>query len=265
MVKSSISVPLQRHLLDILEKVETEDMLMILCVANLCGKACSRLLQKSVEIVVNSDIDNVTIEKTLPSDIVKQIMKSRSDPAGLHGPENLDFPDKKVKGIYRALDSDDVELVKMLLDEGHTTLDDAYALHYAAAHCDSKITAKLLDLEQADVNLKNCRGYSALHIAAMRKEPSIIVSLLTKGARPSDLTSDGKKAIQISKRRTRCIDYERSNQQGKASCNDKLCIEVLEQRREEMSLPLAMMSGDLHQRLSYLEARGNSSCHIIFF
>ncbi|XP_073115000.1 BTB/POZ domain and ankyrin repeat-containing protein NPR1 isoform X2 [Elaeis guineensis] len=244
----------QRHLLDILEKVATDDMLVILHVANLCGKACSKLLLKCIEIVVKSDIDNVTLEKTLTPDIVKQIMKSRLD-AGLHGPESIGFPDKNVKSIYRALDSDDVELVKLLLDEGHTSLDDAYALHYAAAHCDSKITAKLLDLERADVNRKNLRGYTVLHIAAVRKEPSIIVSLLTKGARASDLTSDGKKAIQISKRRTRYIDYEKPNQQGKASCNDKLCIEVLEQRREEMSLPLAMMSGDLHQRLSYLEAR----------
>ncbi|XP_038987172.1 BTB/POZ domain and ankyrin repeat-containing protein NPR1-like [Phoenix dactylifera] len=246
----------QRHLLDMLEKVATDDMLVILRVANLCGKACSRLLQKCVEIVVKSDMDNVTLEKALTSDIVKQIMKSRSNP-GLHGPESVGFPDKNVKSIYRALDSDDIELVKLLLDEGHTNLDDAYALHYAVTHCDSQITAKLLDLERADVNRKNRRGYTVLHIAAMRKEPTIIVSLLTKGARPSDLTSHGQKAIQISKRHTRYIDYERPNEEGKAACNDKLCIEVLDQaeRREEMALPLAMISGDPHQKLSYLEAR----------
>ena len=41
---------------------------------------------------------------------------------------------KRVRRIHKALDSDDVELLKLLLDESNVTLDDAYALHYAAAY-----------------------------------------------------------------------------------------------------------------------------------
>nr|XP_010915286.1 BTB/POZ domain and ankyrin repeat-containing protein NPR1 isoform X1 [Elaeis guineensis] len=250
----------QRHLLDILEKVAIDDISVILNVANLCSKSCARLLSKCIEIVVKSDLDTVTLDKALPPDIVKQIIDLRLS-LGLVGPENSGFPDKHVKRIHRALDSDDVELIRMLLKEGHTSLDDSYALHYAVAHCDSKITTELLDLGLADVNHRNRRGYTVLHIAAMRKEPKIIVSLLTKGARPSDLTLDGRKALQISKRLTKSVDYNRYTEEGKASPKDRLCIEILEQaeRRDpqigEASVSLAMAGDDLRGRLLYLENR----------
>ncbi|GMQ06094.1 hypothetical protein CsSME_00050811 [Camellia sinensis var. sinensis] len=250
----------QRHLLDILEKVAADDVLVVLSLANICGKACEKLLTRCIENIIRSDVDIITLEKTLPQPIAKQIVDSRKE-LGLHGPESSGFPDKHVKRILRALDSDDVELVRMLLKEGHTTLDDAYALHYAVAYCDAKTTTELLDLAIADVNHKNPRGYTVLHVAAMRKEPKIIVSLLTKGAQPSDLTSDGRKALQISKRLTRAADYYKSTEEGKASPKDRLCIEILEQAEGrdpllgEASVSLAMAGDDLRMKLLYLENR----------
>nr|WAW84971.1 non-expressor of pathogenesis related protein [Solanum tuberosum] len=250
----------QRHLLDILDKAAADDVMMVLSVANICGKACERLLSSCIEIIVKSNVDIITLDKSLPHDIVKQITDSRAE-LGLQGPESNGFPDKHVKRIHRALDSDDVELLRMLLKEGHTTLDDAYALHYAVAYCDAKTTAELLDLSLADVNHQNPRGYTVLHVAAMRKEPKIIVSLLTKGARPSDLTSDGKKALQIAKRLTRLVDFTKSTEEGKSAPKDRLCIEILEQaeRRDpllgEASLSLAMAGDDLRMKLLYLENR----------
>ncbi|GLT52832.1 hypothetical protein SLA2020_261490 [Shorea laevis] len=250
----------QRHLLFNLDKVAIDDILVILFVANMCGEACERLLSKCIEIIVKSDVDIVTLDKALPQHIVKQIMDSRKE-LGLDMFESNSFPDKHVKRIHRALESDDVELVRMLLKEGHTNLDDAFALHFAVAYCDAKTTTELLDLGLADVNHRNLRGYTVLHVAAMRKEPKIIVSLLTKGARPSDLTSDGRKAIQISKRLTKSMDYYKSTEQGKASPRDRLCIEILEQaeRRDpllgEASHSLAMAGDDLRMKLLYLENR----------
>lgn len=250
----------QRHLLDILDKAAADDVMMVLSVANICGKACERLLSSCIEIIVKSNVDIITLDKALPHDIVKQITDSRAE-LGLQGPESNGFPDKHVKRIHRALDSDDVELLRMLLKEGHTTLDDAYALHYAVAYCDAKTTAELLDLSLADVNHQNPRGYTVLHVAAMRKEPKIIVSLLTKGARPSDLTSDGKKALQIAKRLTRLVDFTKSTEEGKSAPKDRLCIEILEQaeRRDpllgEASVSLAMAGDDLRMKLLYLENR----------
>nr|ABC54558.1 nonexpresser of pathogenesis-related 1 [Gossypium hirsutum]ABV68572.1 nonexpresser of PR protein [Gossypium hirsutum] len=250
----------QRHLLDIIDWVAVNDILVVLYIANMCGNVCEKLVSKCVEIVVKSDVDIVTLDKALPQPIVKQIIDSRLE-LSLDKPENVGFPDKHVRRIHRALESDDVELVRMLLKEGHTNLDEAYALHYAVAYCDAKTTTELLDLGLADVNHRNSRGYTVLHVAAMRKEPKIIVSLLTKGARPSDLTIDGRKALQISKRLTRAADYYKSTEEGKASPKDRLCIEILEQaeRRDplhgEASLSLAIAGDDLRMKLLYLENR----------
>ncbi|KAI3447151.1 hypothetical protein Pfo_003816 [Paulownia fortunei] len=249
----------QRNLIDILDKATADDVLMVLSVANLCGTVCESLLARSIEIVVKSDLDTITLDKALPHHLLKKINESRIE-LGLQSPESNIFPDKHIKRIHRALESDDVELVRMLLKEEHTNLDDAYALHYAVAYCDSKTTTELLDLAIADINHRNPRGYTVLHVAAMRKDPKIIVSLLTKGARPSDLTSDGRKALQISKRLTRDIDYHRSTE-GKATPKDRLCIEILEQaeRRDpllgEASVSLAMAGDDLRTKLLYLENR----------
>ncbi|XAR67149.1 hypothetical protein NMG60_11013598 [Bertholletia excelsa] len=267
----------QRHLLQILDKIAADDILVILSLANVCGNACETLLVRCIELVVRSDLDITTLEKTLPLNIVEQIVESRKEldittlettlPVNIvkqivDSPKSAGgFPDKHVKRIHRALDSDDVELVRMLLKEGHTSLDEAFALHYAVANCNAKTTTDLLDLSIADVNQRNPRGYTVLHVAAMRKEPKIIVSLLTKGAEPSDLTRDGRKALQIAKRLTKVADYNKSTENGKESPKERLCIEILEQaeRREpllgEASVSLAMAGDNLRMRLLYLENR----------
>ena len=260
---------LQRRLLDVLDKVEVDNLPLILCVANLCSKSCAKLLERCLEIVVRSNLDMITLEKALPPNVVEQIVDARLS-LGLVSPEDKGFPNIHVRRVHRALDSDDVELVRMLLKEGKTNLDDAYALHYAVEHCDSKITTELLDLALADVNHRNPRGYTVLHIAAMRMEPKIIVSLLTKGARPSDLTFDNRKAVQISKRLTKHGDYFGPTEDGKPSPKDRLCIEILEQaeRRDpqlgEASVSLAIAGDCLRGKLLYLENRGIFSLQNVY-
>ncbi|XP_058213649.1 BTB/POZ domain and ankyrin repeat-containing protein NPR1-like [Rhododendron vialii] len=250
----------QRHLLDILDKIAADDILVVLSLANICGKECDGLLTRCIENIVRSDVDIITLDRTLPGHIVNRIVDSRKE-LGFYGPESSGFPDKHVKRLRRALDSHDVELVRMLVKEEHTSIDDACALHYAVAYCDAKIIMGILDLAIADVNHKSPRGYTVLHIAAMRKEPKIIVSLLTKGAQPAALTSDGRKALTISKRLTRAADYNKSIEQGKASPKDRLCIEILEQaeRRDplvgEASASHAKAEDDLRMKESYLEGR----------
>ncbi|KAF9613070.1 hypothetical protein IFM89_005518 [Coptis chinensis] len=249
------------RLLGILDQVPADDILAVLSVAALmCDKACERLFAKCIDITVKSDMDTTTLEKALSPDIVKPIMDLRSE-VEFSVPGSNVFPDKHVRRLHRALESDDVELVGLLLKEGRSTLDDAYALHYAIAYCDVKTTTKLLEFGLADVNLRNARGYAVLHVAAMRKEPKIIVSLLTKGAQPSALTSDGRTALQISKRLTRFVDYFRSTEEGEATPKDRLCIEILEQAEGrdlllgEASTSRAMAGDDLRMSLLYLENR----------
>ncbi|CAH2048322.1 unnamed protein product [Thlaspi arvense] len=245
----------QRHLLDVVDKVAIEDTLVILKLANICGKACKNLMDRCREIIVKSDVDFVSLDKSLPQHIVKEILKIRKE-LGFEVPEI----EKHVSNIYKALDSDDVELVKKFLKEGHTSLDDAYALHFAVAYCDVKTATDLLNLELADVNRRNPRGYTVLHVAAMRKEPDLVLSLLTKGARETT-SSEGRTALLIAKQVTKAAEYNNVPEQCKVALKGRLCVEMLEQADKRDPFPgdvspsLAMPGHELKMRLLYLENR----------
>lgn len=250
----------QRRLLNFVERAQVEDVIPILIAANVCETGNDQLLTRCIHRVGRSDLDNVALEKELPQEVVKRVKEFRSSLGVATFPSSSQ--QKNIQRIQRALDSDDVELVKLLLQEGEgkITLDDAYALHYAAAYCDPKITSELLEIGCADVNLKNPRGYTVLHIAAMRREPGTIVTLLTKGAQPSELTCDERTALQIAKRLTRAIDCYRTTDEGKESPKDRLCIEILE--RAESRNPLraeafsfAFGGEDMRTKLLDLENR----------
>ncbi|KAI3979414.1 hypothetical protein MKX01_001606 [Papaver californicum] len=247
----------QRRLLDILGNVTVDDIMVILSVANMCDKICEKLVTACIDIVVKSDIDSVTLEKGLPHAIVKQVMDSRSK-LGSVDTEIDEKTARRIRTMHKALDWDDVELIEKLLKEGNTNLDEANALHYAVAYSDAKTTEELLKMGLADVNRRNQRGYTVLHVAAMRKDPGIIASLVTKGARPTDVTPDGRKALQIAKRLTKWVEYHKFKQ---SAPKERLCIEILEQAETneplggEASLSLAMAGDDLRERWVYLENR----------
>ncbi|KAL0426879.1 UNVERIFIED_CONTAM: Regulatory protein NPR1 [Sesamum latifolium] len=56
----------QKNLMIILDKATADDVLMVLSVANMCGTVCESLLARSIEIVVKSDLDIITLDKALP-------------------------------------------------------------------------------------------------------------------------------------------------------------------------------------------------------
>nr|AGL61506.1 NPR1 [Morus alba var. multicaulis] len=252
----------QRRLLNFVGKALVEDVIPILGVAFHCQ--LSQLFAECVDRVARSDLEIVSLEKELPHEVAENIkVLRRKSPCGdKDNTESADpLREKRIRRIHKALDSDDVELVELLLTESEITLDDANALHYAAAYCDPKVVTEVLGLGLADVNLQNSRGYTVLHVAAMRKVPSIIVSLLTKGAYASDLTSDGQSAVSICRRLTRPKDYHAKMEQGQETNKDRICIDVLERemRRNPMA-PNASISSqttadDLHMRLLNLENR----------
>ncbi|CAL2252678.1 unnamed protein product [Prunus armeniaca] len=256
----------QRRLLNFVGKALADDVIPILVVAFHCQ--LSQLIAQCIERVARSDIDSISLEKGLPDEVIEKIKILRrnsqqdSDP---NMPAVDPLHEKRIRRIHKALDSDDVELVKLLLKESAITLDEANALHYAAAYCDPKVVTEVLGLGLADVNLRNSRGYTVLHIAVMRKEPSIIVLLLTKGARASELTSDGQSAVSICRRLTRPKDYHSKTEQGQEANKDRICIDVLERemRRNPMagvtSISSQIMPDDLHMKLLNLENRGNIS------
>ncbi|XP_054777388.1 BTB/POZ domain and ankyrin repeat-containing protein NPR1 [Prosopis cineraria] len=253
----------QRRLLNFVGKAFVEDVIPILTVAFHCQ--LSPLVAQCVDRVARSNLDQISIEKELPFELANKVKLLRGN---YHQDiENntsvVDDPvrQKRITRIHKALDSDDVELVKLLLTESDITLDEANALHYAAAYCDPKVVSEVLGLGMADVNLRNSRGYTVLHIAAMRKEPSIIVSLLTKGACASEVTFDGQSAVSICRRLTRPKDYHAKTEQGKETNKDRICIDVLERevRRNPRAVDVIIsshtMADDLHMKLLYLENR----------
>ncbi|KAJ6748211.1 REGULATORY PROTEIN NPR3 [Salix purpurea] len=252
----------QRRLLNFVRKAVVEDVIPILVVAFHCQS--SQLIAQCVDRIAVSDLDNISIEKELPHEVAEKIKQIRRKSI-LDDENNTEAGDplreKRIKRIHMALDSDDVELVKLLLTESDISLDDANALHYCASYCDLKVMSEVFCLGLADVNLRNSRGYTVLHIAAMRKEPSLIVSLLAKGASALDLTSDGQSAVNICRRLTRPKDYHAKTEQGQEANKDRLCIDILERemRRNPLggsaSITSHTMVDDLHMRLLYLENR----------
>lgn len=238
-----------------------EDVIPILVAAFHCQ--LNQLLPHGIQRVAKSDLEDIVLEKELPPDVSNQIKSLRRQYQ--QGEDVVQVPDKRVGRILKALDSDDVELVELLLKESEITLDHAYALHYAVAYCDAKVVKEVLGLNLADVNLRNPREFTVLHLAARRKEPSVIVALLDRGASPKETTSDGQTAVTICRRLTRPKDYHENTKQGEESNKDRLCIDVLERemRRNSiagsMSMATEPVGDDLLARLVYFENRGDIS------
>ncbi|RAL39330.1 hypothetical protein DM860_002863 [Cuscuta australis] len=220
---------LQHHLVDLVDKALAEDVIPILMVAYHCS--LTQLLERCLETLTRSDLENFTLEKELHCEIFNNIkarrLKSQQQQQLTLQAESI--REKRIKRILKALDCDDVDLLKLLLAESTVTLDDACALHYAVAYCNPKVVMEVLGLCLADVNLFNPRGYTPLHLAARRKDPEIIVGLLKHGAS----VGYGHDVVATCRRVTRPKDYNEPTKQGQETNNGRLCIDVLE--REMMS------------------------------
>ncbi|XP_051115567.1 BTB/POZ domain and ankyrin repeat-containing protein NPR1-like [Andrographis paniculata] len=261
-VKELVTV-VERRLLNYIGKAFAEDVIPILMVAY--HSKSEQLQSECVERIARSDLDSVMIEKELPQEVAAEIKslrdKSKREEEGNSAQIVDSMENKRIQRIHRALDSDDIELVELLMAESNISLDAAYALHYTAAYCNPKILNKVLSLGNADVNLKNPRGYTVLHVAARRKDPSVVVELLDQGASVSVATPEGQTAVTICQRLTRLKDFKAVAKHGEETNKDRLCIEVL--MRELGRDPLAgsmltsstMAADDLHMRLLYLENR----------
>lgn len=253
----------QRRLLNFVDKALVEDVIPILIVAFHCQ--LEHVLTRCIDRVSRSNLDNVSLEKELPFEVAQNVKLLRSNSSLDEDEHTVEsegaLREKRIKSIHKALDCDDVELVKLILSESRITLDEACALHYVVSYCDQEVAKMVLDLNLADVNLRNSRGYTVLHVAAMRKEPSIIVSLLSKGASALDITVDGQSAVSICRRLTRPKDYHAKMEHGQETNKDRICIDVLEReiKRNPMignvSVSSSAVADDLHMKLLYLENR----------
>ncbi|KAJ9141376.1 hypothetical protein P3X46_031918 [Hevea brasiliensis] len=228
-------VHFQGRLVNFADKAYVEDVIPILLAAFHCQS--DELVNQCVGRIARSDLDSISIEKELPYEFSKRIELSRKKP--MSDDEQVSeavepLHEKAIRKIHKALDWDDIELVGILSRESNVTLDDANCLHYAVAHCDDKVVHK------------NSQGYTPLHIAAMRREPSIIVFLLEKGACASDLTFDGRRPLSICRRLTSIKNYNAKTEQGQLTNKDRLCIDILEteMRRNPMADDASITSQD---------------------
>lgn len=256
----------QRRLSDFVSEALDEDVVPIVQVASTCE--LQDLLNQCIQRVAVSTLDSRYLEKELSDDIyckIKEIRRStfhEESENAILDPEH----EKRVRNILKALDSDDIDLVGLLLKESTVTLDDAYAIHYAAAYCEPKVFAELLKLDSANVNLKNSSGYTPLHIACTRREPDIILSLVERGASVLERTLDGRNALTICKRLTREKDCNRKLKKYEEKSKAYLCIDILEQELKrksfisdlisiEESIATPLLVDNFHMRLINLENR----------
>lgn len=228
---------LQQRLSDIVDIGYDEDIIPIICVASKCQ--LSDLLTKCNLRVATSTLDDNFFKKELPGDIYNNIKEfGRCVSVDELDASILDAEhEKRITDIHQALDSGNIDLVDMLLKHYGVTLDEALAIHYAATYCEPKVLQELLKLDHAHVNMKNSGGYTPLHMACMRLEPDIIVSLLEKGASVLECTQDGRDALTICKRLTRHQkDVNRELKKGQEISKPYLCINILEETKRTFTL-----------------------------
>ncbi|XP_075498280.1 BTB/POZ domain and ankyrin repeat-containing protein NPR1-like isoform X1 [Primulina tabacum] len=257
-------VVVQHRLLSFVDKAFVEDVLPILTVAFHCD--LKQLLASCVQRIARSELDNIAMEKELPHEVLADVKSLRVRSKKEEGEENDSITvdpvnEKRIRRIHKALDSDDIELVKLLLDESDITLDASCALHYAAAYCNPKLINEVLNLKNADINLRNSQGYSVLHVAARRKDPSIVLGLLAEGASVFDKTWDGRTAVTICRRLTRPKDFNEVMKHGQETNKDRLCVDMLVREMcwnpmaGNVSMSSIMVADDLHMTLLLFENR----------
>lgn len=127
---------MQKHLGAMAENASIDDVMRMLVTArkqedlhlwNLCSK-----------LVAKSGLSSETLRKHLPEVIVWEVETIRQKPgygfeAAMSGSGISD--EQKTKRMQKALDSSDVELVKLMVMGEGLNLDKAFALHYAVSSC----------------------------------------------------------------------------------------------------------------------------------
>lgn len=195
------------------EKASIEDVMKVLMASR--KQELHQLWTTCSHLVAKSGLPPEVLAKHLPIDVVTKIeelrLKSslaRRSPFNIsHHHHSLDIGghsteledhQQKIHRMRRALDSSDVELVKLMVMGEGLNLDDALALHYAVENCSREVVKALLELGAADVNCPaGPTGKTALHIAAEMVCPDMVAVLLDHHADPNIRTIDGVTALDI--------------------------------------------------------------------
>lgn len=197
------------------EKASIEDVMKVLIASR--KQDMHQLWTTCSHLVSKSGLPPEILAKHLPIDVVAKIeelrLKSslarRSLMPHHHHPHHHhhhqisaaavhDLEDQKIRRMRRALDSSDVELVKLMVMGEGLNLDEALALHYAVENCSREVVKALLELGAADVNYPaGPAGKTPLHVAAEMVSPDMVAVLLDHHADPNVRTVDGITPLDI--------------------------------------------------------------------
>uniref|UniRef100_A0A0E0FYS4 BTB domain-containing protein n=1 Tax=Oryza nivara TaxID=4536 RepID=A0A0E0FYS4_ORYNI len=206
----------QKQLAGMVEKASIEDVMKVLMASR--KQDLHQLWTTCSHLVAKSGLPPEVLAKHLPIDVVAKIDElrlksmSRRSPflshhhhhphaaaAGIEASSAAELDDHhKIRRMRRALDSSDVELVKLMVMGEGLNLDDALALHYAVENCSREVVKALLELGAADVNHPaGPAGKTPLHVAAEMVCPDMVAVLLDHHADPNVRTVDGVTPLDI--------------------------------------------------------------------
>lgn len=200
----------QKQLASMVEKASIEDVMKVLLASR--KQDMHQLWSTCSHLVAKSGLPPEVLAKHLPIDIVAKIeelrLKSSLARRSLmphhhhHHHHDLsvaaDLEDQKIRRMRRALDSSDVELVKLMVMGEGLNLDEALALHYAVENCSREVVKALLELGAADVNYPaGPAGKTPLHMAAEMVSPDMVAVLLDHHADPNVRTVDGVTPLDV--------------------------------------------------------------------
>ncbi|KAJ8491496.1 hypothetical protein OPV22_013217 [Ensete ventricosum] len=204
----------EKQLGSMVEKASIEDVMRVLMAA--WQQDMQQLWTTCSLLVAKSGLPAELLAKHLPFDVVSRIEELRLRSSLARRPSFLarhhhthpidvaissaDLEDhhQKIRRMRRALDSSDVELVKLMVMGEGLNLDDALALHYAVENCSREVVKALLELGAADVNCPaGASGKTPLHIAAEMVCPDMVAVLLDHHADPNIRTTDGVTPLDI--------------------------------------------------------------------
>ncbi|XP_078441891.1 ankyrin repeat family protein / BTB/POZ domain-containing protein [Wolffia australiana] len=197
----------QRQLASMVEKASIEDVMKVLMASS--RKQDMQLFTTCSHLVAKSGLPPDVLAKHLPLDLVARLQQLRlkssppfisPSPHNLHRPIDISELDDhhKIRRMRRALDSSDVELVKLMVMGEGLNLDAALALHYAVENCTREVVKALLELGAADVNFPaGPAGKTPLHVAAEMVSPDMVAVLLDHHADPNVRTVDGVTPLDV--------------------------------------------------------------------
>lgn len=187
------------------EKASIEDVMKVLVASR--KQDMQQLWATCSHLVAKSGLPPEVLAKHLPIDVVAKIEEIRLKSSfarrsllpyhhDLTAVANLE--DQKIRRMKKALDSSDVELVKLMVMGEGLNLDEALALHYAVENCSREVVKALLELGAVDVNHPaGPAGKTPLHIAAEMVSPDMVAVLLDHHADPNVRTVDGVTPLDI--------------------------------------------------------------------